>query len=39
MTVGYRARIVLLGLLAFAAAASSLVAGQAAWQPSPGHMI
>ena len=36
MRVGYRAGMVLLALLAFAAGESRLFA-QAAWQPSPGH--
>jgi len=37
MRVGYRARIVLLALLAFAVEESRVVAGQAAWQPTAGH--
>jgi len=37
MNVGYRVRIVLPALLAFAAAQSALFAQHDAWQPSPGH--
>src|SRR5262245_65266329 len=37
MRVGYRTRMVLLALLACGAGESGLFAGQAAWQPSPGH--
>jgi acetyl esterase/lipase len=37
MRVGYRTGLVLLALLAFAVGGPRLFAGQAAWQPSPGH--
>src|SRR4051812_41915362 len=37
MRVGFRVGIVLLALLACGAGESRLVAGQAGWQPSPGH--
>jgi acetyl esterase/lipase len=37
MRAGYRMGLVLLALLAFAGGEPRLLAGQAAWQPSPGH--
>src|ERR1700745_781031 len=37
MSVRYRVGTALLGFLAFAAAGPGLAAGQAPWQPSPGH--